>query len=306
MPLAPQSLDDFNLVMNEIEEVLRGKDIPIHNRSIHAASEYSRRYGLSLVYKAGANGTLGNFSDENAGHHISNWYKARFGDREKVFQGVAKSIVSIRGDLWEIAIPRILGQARFFINRDLNYNVTNGQFGTEGRAAEKNVLTLIHEMPQGLAFELTDDECITIFTIFQRLLKGFYAIEEICGRPYSQEILADLTAAVNHLRSNPPHFGQSKWSSSQASEKLIKSLLKVKQVNFTKTHNLENLSRLAETLGTKFEPAIISKVQAEAGARYGETIVNKTEALQAHYASLEIAILVSETFARPSLTMVCS
>jgi hypothetical protein len=158
------------------------------------------------------------------------------------------------------------------------------------------LLTLVNDFPSGLAAQLSDEECCDVLELFRHALDSMHAIEYIASNPYVHEALSDIQASVRHIFSVPPHYGQSKWSSAQAAEKLLKSFLKVKGVSFPFNHDIRGLADLARTEGMKpLEVGITDQLQTRAAVRYGDESVSLIEAFAAHHASLTVGKHVSET-----------
>jgi hypothetical protein len=122
------------------------------------------------------------------------------------------------------------------------------------------------------------------------------AIGYIDKNPYVSEALSDIHASIRHIFTVPPHYGQSKWSSAQAAEKLLKSFLKLKNISFPFTHDIEGLVTLAVLGGMKpIESEIVERLKTRAAVRYGEESVAMADAVNAYYASLTVGRYVSET-----------
>ena len=96
---------------------------------------------------------------------------------------------------------------------------------------------------------------------------------------------------MNHILAKPPHYGLSKWSSLQASEKAFKAFLGNKGIVFPKTHNLYKLAELSASY-VSVSPELIKKIQCQASVRYGKVEVSIYEAYSAHLASIELCGLV--------------
>jgi len=131
--------------------------------------------------------------------------------------------------------------------------------------------------------------------MFRHALDCMHAIEYIAGNPYVSEALSDIHASVRHIFAVPPHYGQSKWSSAQAAEKLLKSLLKVKGISFPFNHDIRGLANLARAGGMKpLESGIVDQLQTRAAVRYGDESVSLVEAVSAHHSSMLVGKHVSE------------
>ncbi|MCI5157229.1 MAG: hypothetical protein D3906_02120 [Candidatus Electrothrix sp. AUS1_2] len=278
--------------MNEIDEQLRKENVPIHSRCIRAGGEYSRRYSLKFyIALENDSGTLGNYSDEYVGGHIEGWYNRRYGDRQNIDMSLGSTALILRGDLWKLKLPYFLGRVRFAIERDLSKH--NKAVITTQKLPVFNILPMIDGLTQELAWHLTDNECKNILIIFSSMLHSFQLINGLKDYPYFLEIETDISTAVTVMFASRPHFGQSKWASSQAAEKFIKCLLKSRNVPFPKNHNLQTLADLASKEGVRLDTDVVSKASTAAGVRYGEIQVTADEAVQAHYASLVIGQQIS-------------
>lgn len=287
MSQAPGSQFEFDAIMGHIDTRLRQKNVQIHARASHAALEYSARYKLEFpMARTGDVGTTGNYADAKVDAHIRAWFDLKYGDRQKVFMGPGTTVLLIRGDPWEVRLPRIFGEVECVAERNFDKHKNEPSIGANGRRPVVNVLSLVRSLPPGLAAQLTDQECWNILNTFRDTLDCMHAIGYLAGKPYIAEVRADVTASVVHFFSLPPHYGQSKWASCQAAEKLLKCFLKVRGVAFPKNHDLEGLAVLARLQGAKVDSAAIAQVAASASVRYGEVSASLAEAVAAHYGSL--------------------
>lgn len=292
----PTTQEEFNRVMESIDAQLRAANVHIHARSLHAATEYSKLFKLTIpIASCPKNGRAGVYTGGDASAHIRRWFDDRYGDRQKIFIGPGSVVILLRGDPWEIRLPLIFGTVQCVIERDLSRYANEPELRSDGYPPITNVLSLINGLPPGLAAQLTDEECYNILELFVNTLSCVHAIERIKGNQYVPEALSDIHSSVRHIISVSPHYGQSKWSSAQAAEKLLKSFLKEKGIIFPKNHDIRRLADLARTGGMRsLEIGIIDQLQTSAGVRYGEESVSMTQAVAAHHASLIIGKNVSE------------
>lgn len=292
----PKTQEEFHRVMEQIDAQLRAVNVQIHARALHAAGEYSRLFQLEMpMFPCSDKGTPGIYVGADAAAHIRKWFDDRYGDRQKIFMGPGSTVIVLKGDPWEIRLPRIYGQIQCVVERDLSRYANEPALRTDGQPPITNLLTLINNFPPGLATQLTDSECYDVLDIFKHALNCMHTIESIAGNSFVPEALSDIHASVRHIFAVPPHYGQSKWSSAQAAEKLLKSFLKVKCISFPFNHDIRGLNNLAMTGGMKeLEQEIINRLQTPASVRYGDPTVSLTEAVSAHHASLLVGKHVSE------------
>lgn len=296
MARIPTTQEEFHRIMEQIDTQLRVNSVQIHARAFHAAGEYSKLFELEIpIFPCPDKGAPGVYTGANAAAHIRNWFNDRYGNRQKISMGPGSAVIVLRGDPWEIRLPRIFGRIKCVIERDLSRYVNEPNLRSNGQPPITNLLTLINDFPPGLAAQLSDEECCNILDLFKHALDCMHAIEGIAGNPYVHEALSDIQASVRHIFSVPPHYGQSKWSSAQAAEKLLKSFLKVKGISFPFNHDIRGLVDLTKLGGMKpLEHGIIDQLQTRAAVRYGEP-VSLVEAVAAHHASLIVGKSVSET-----------
>ena len=283
--------------MEQIDAQLRAANVQIHARAFHAVGEYSKLFALEIPMLPCPNqGTPGIYVGTDAAAHIWKWFDDRYGDRQKVFMGPGSTVLILRGDPWEIRLPRIYGQIQCVVERDLSRYANEPALRTDGQPPITNLLTLINDFPLGLAAQLTDNECVVVLDTFKDALDCMHAVEYIAGNVFVPEALSDIHASVRHIFAVPPHYGQSKWSSAQAAEKLLKSFLKVKGISFPFSHDIRCLNNLAITGGMNgLEQEIIDQLQTPASVRYGDQTVSLQEAVAAHHASMRVGKHVSET-----------
>lgn len=294
-PIPPAFEAEFHAAMQSIDEQMQGEGVPIHGRGLRAGLEYARRYGLTLKFaRTGQSGTPGNYSDQYAEAHVRDWIDARYGDRQNISWGPGKVVILLRGDPWALRLPLIYGSVRLVVERDLDRYSSEPAVNTGCPPPIVNILPLIEGLPNTLAAQLTDAECREVFRVFRVSMDNMRAIVRLKGQPFAPEIQSDITAALTHMLSVPPHFGQSKWASCQAAEKAIKCLLKVRNAEFPWSHKLHSLAALAETHGVQLDATAIAHASVPGGVRYGELVVGLDEAFKAHHASLLIGRQVSE------------
>lgn len=293
----PTTQEEFDRIMEGIDTQLRAANVLIHARSFRAVGEYSKLFQLAIpITQCPKTGRLGVYSGADATAHIHKWFDDRYGDRQKIFMGPGSTVIVLRGDPWEVRLPRIYGTVQFVVERDLNRYTNEPNLRSDGHPPITNLLTLINDFPPGLAAQLSDEECSYILELFKNALDCMHAIEYITQNPYIHEALSDIQASVRHIFSVPPHYGQSKWSSAQAAEKLLKSFLKVKGISFPFNHNICGLAELARIEGMKpLKNELTDQLQTRAAVRYGDEPVSLIVAVAAHHASMMVGKYVSET-----------
>jgi len=283
--------------MEQIDTQLRASNVPIHTRALHAVGEYSKLFNLEIpMIPRQEIVTPEIYTSANTAAHIRNWFDARYGDRQKISMGPGTTVIVLSGDPWEMRIPQIYGRVNCVVERDLSRYTNEPNLESNEQPVVTNLLTLISDFPSGLSAQLSDEECQAILDTFRHSLDCMYAIKYIEGNPYIHDALSDIHTSVRHIFSVPPHYGQSKWSSAQAAEKLLKSFLKTKGIPFPFSHDIRCLANLTETGGMKpIERGIIDQLQTRAAVRYGDEQISLAVAVAAHHASLMVGKHVSES-----------
>ncbi|MDG5748549.1 HEPN domain-containing protein [Qipengyuania sp. XHP0207] len=109
----------------------------------------------------------------------------------------------------------------------------------------------------------------------------------------------DVKVAVSNLMDRGGRYGESKWASLQAGEKVLKAAISLSGATYGHTHDLDKLCRALTDTGIQFDAARqIAAIQCTPGIRYGDEACSREEALAAHHASLELVNILSAAGAR--------
>jgi hypothetical protein len=285
--LDPFNLSDeaFESVMTAIDAEVRKQSKVVPGREVLALMEFMKRFQIELQ--------MGHPLEER----IVNWFKRVYGERLNTDFSRGYSAVMIRGDLYRLRFLTFFGTAAIvsrpdWIGRRLSRQERNGQILPVINLLERH----IEGMTPDHAHRLTIQECNELTNAYSRMERAFTALEtaETGANVHITEIVDDLKASASHLLSEPPNYGFSRWSSLQATEKIIKSYIVCKGSVPGRHHSLSKLCQAAYNLGLPLqESAKIAAIQCSAEVRYDSTRATKEEALAAHYASLEICATVA-------------
>lgn len=275
--------EQFNTLMERIDSKLASQGISIAARELHAFSEISRELDIELRLIDPDEPPPGHpWPTDQISVRLIRWYEKRYGDKLKMDFSVGRAAFRIRGDIWVSRIPLVYGRARFYCQPE---TIKGPSIRTDGQPALVNILDTFVDMSNGVRNALTESELRAIAGIFRLAYEGYYSVVSHTAIPLVRAALADHDTAVTQLATRNPHPGQSKWASLQATEKLLKAVIESRGRSFSKVHNLSMLVREAEIA---IPQQLVSKVQCDAGARYGEASTSIDESLVAHYAALEI------------------
>lgn len=196
---------------------------------------------------------------------ITIWFKQMYGERLKMDVSLGISLVDIRGDLYQVNFPLIYG------------------------ACKINPLNLIQDCTLKLLHSLNQEERTDIV---KHIMKH-YEIYTTLGI-LRNVCISELKTAIDKILDRNPEYGLSRWASLQASEKAIKKFIRSKGIEPDKTHNINELSLKAYSMGLPhIEETVVNQVQCDAAVRYNEELSTKEQAYQSYCAALNICGLVT-------------
>lgn len=271
---------EFLNLIESVDSEMGKENVPIHARPMQAATRIARRLKIQLMIAP---------PDETT-KLIYDWFDKKYGNRLKMDFSPGELVFLLRNDLFKFKFPKIWG--RFTLKADatlFNKKRKSFEHAKAPDHLEINPLHFIVDFTETFAKSLTPSELEEISRLFRWGVDSFEFIRAASNLTLVKGALGDLQASVAHLFTNPPQYGQSKWASLQATEKLLKSYIKKKGQEPEYVHNLQMLADEANHLGmVKFRPDTIEKIQCKTGVRYGAIPVSLLEAIEAHHAALNI------------------
>ena len=291
----PKSQKEFISLMEDIDSLLKEKNVPICNRPILAPLEISRKLKISFpLVPIQGSAIPGDYTGNSLSSHIQDWFEKRYGDRLSVQMGVGTGAIFIKSDPWKVIYPLIFGTVYFICDPNLAKYKNLPSFTANGPHTI-NIFNLILNFPQKLAESLARNEAQKIKQTFLAGLDALSYLDQIKKMPLAKEAKADFEAAVMHIFSEPPNFGLSKWASLQFSEKLLKAYLFAKNKKYPLNHKLAQLRELSIINGLfSFPENLVNNIQCPAGVRYGEVPVTLSESINAHYSSLGVCYFTAK------------
>ncbi|WNM61072.1 hypothetical protein [Candidatus Nitrospira neomarina] len=292
----PNNEEDFQQLMEEVDSFLRRNNVPIPYRQLRGALEISRRFHLRLPsIRDDKEPKEGSYVGADLKIRIKRWFDIRYGERLKKSLGPGRMVFSLRGDPWIFKFPKVYGQGfRFFCH---SIEESFKPEPTSGMIPKFNILDSIIDLPSSLRRTLNSSELKGIWGNFQIGFNALSKLQYFSGNNLVFTALADHEASVHNLSQSSPSYGNAKWSSLLFTEKLLKGFIKESGHLFTYDHDLMALADKAISSGLpKTEKSLIALIQCKAGVRYGDPAVSLENALDAHRASLEIALQVAEGF----------
>ena len=181
--------------------------------------------------------------------------------------------ILLRGDVWTIQVPLAFGTIQGFSQRER----TQTPF-RKNEPALCNVVDSIDGLPEGVRSSLSDEE---LRDLREKFLLGYLAFRDFLQIGDKKLLLAarsDQRTAVSQLIARRPDYGQSKWHSSQATEKTLKAFIAGKGRQFSKkNHKLEIPANDAEAAGLPLiDRALLSRIQCDAGVALMKSLHEKS------------------------------
>jgi hypothetical protein len=284
---------EFQAIMETIDADMRRSQVPIHLRELGAIQALGKRLGVDhgiLLSDLPAMPGEGSYQGHDLTKRVCDWINNRYGDRLKINFSPGTTVVPIRGDLYRVVLPLMMGKIILVCDpTKLNVKQPN------------NAFNYVEDLEPALALSLSTEECEAILnhigdTLMQLAhIKGrFPPTLKQGAKALIQEARNDLAGCADDMLRFPAAFGKSRYHSSQASEKFIKALLDQNGIKYGKVHRLNDLAQLAQSL-ISLSPASLAAANCVAGVRYGEVPSTLTEAFEAHRASLSICAEIGKT-----------
>lgn len=293
----PERGPKFEATMAQIDFKLTNEGVDIPTRPMLAVREVSMAYNLSMPL-GGDTARLPAEFRENAAlsEAINQWYKDNYGDRLKEDPCPGRMVILLDGDLYVLRVPRIFGTVNFVLTRQWLANPDIGR-----GPATCNITQLVDGMTAAKAGRLSDVALDTIGAAFEIAVPAAFTLEST-GHSLMFIARGDVEAAVNALMARGGRYGESKWASLQAAEKVLKAAIDLAGAKYGRTHELAGLCQILADTGLNLNAdAQVAAIQCKAGIRYGEETCTRDEALAAHRASLELVNMLREAGAKVEL-----
>jgi len=287
-------------MMEKVDFALREKGIPPYARPIQGwlCISASLSLGLSMFPKEQRNPREGCYTGDDLTIRIFRWFDERYGEKLNMPFGPGRVFMVIRHDPWIITFPQVYGKIKFFISPTEESSRPEVYLKTK-QIPRYNVLEAIDGLPDGLKKTLTNAELKEIFHRFDVAYQSMLAVSQVEETPMVKEAKSDIEAAIEHATHRPPHYGQSKWCSLQAAEKLLKAYLVTRDKQFPTHHKLAELTDLAESAGlSPIDRNLLELIQCSASIRYGEVPTSLGDAFQAHWAAVIVCGHVARNISR--------
>jgi len=285
-----KSYEEFNDFMEKIDQKLKAKGVPIEARQIQGAREVAKALKPNIYMTPKSSAKPSDFRNFSLSAHVALWFERHYGDRLKMNLSFGKTVVLIKHDFYKVELPFVWGRPQYIFDSTLkDYpNLQDPRF---------NVASLVEGLTPDLARKI---DKFGRLHILNKVKKGIYLgqlMEQYIEVLLIKEAKGDLIQSVDSLFQHKPPCGLSKWGSLQFTEKIIKSFLTNKKESFPNTHNLSKLINLLGKYNLKNLDSIdLNHIQCSSDVRYNSEIVERSEAVQAHWDSVDLGLIILQQF----------
>lgn len=289
----PANDTEFDSMMRYVDERLQEAGLFPPQRPLKAFLEVSHSLGLGLMMPAPKRAPrTGVFTGHDMTIRIFNWYDSHYGDKLGMHWGLARVVLMIRDEPWIASFPKVFGSVRFILDTSTPKRSDGIQLGRNSVPCH-NVLDSIEGLPRGLRSGLTPDEQNTLFSQYVEAYHNVTMLADCLEIGMCREVLSDIESTVDHLAGSLPHYGQSRWSSLQAAEKIIKTYIGEHGAKFPHSHELCDLVKLAIDCGLKtIDTDALRRIQCGASVRYEDAGSTLANAYSSHWEAVRVVGLV--------------
>lgn len=293
-----QTQEEFEKMMEEIDADLQRQCLPISFRRIRGLGAVAKRLGVDIAGSLPRSRMVpGVFEGESLSAHVHDWFDRRYGAREQMSGLLGCSVYQLHGDPWLVKFPRIFGVMRLVCDPDLSKEYPNSSVWRKGESPPMlNAFSCIENITEFNLRRLTHEETDDFLRFFYLGMKTYQALDDM-GGGLAQAICHDISMAARLCCNLHPEYGQSKWHSLQAAEKVLKLYISKKGRKYKRIHKLSKLVKDAAELGLPSPEEIdIDAIQCSAGIRYGEEGATVEAAAKAQMSAFGVVIHVVRQF----------
>jgi len=283
---------ELNRILEENDRELIDRDVATHARHIQALISFSSKENISLPISRTPRGVKNPHvtkAAERIAQFIGDWYEEKYGDLLHYDFVLGELLAKIAGTYVVVRVPTVWGpDPKPTWDPD-----DTSKIERTTRKKEINIVSLINGITPKLARSATTEDIDEIYSTFSAGLEVLrYLDTNKRSDPLLNEVLNDFKASAVYFQNQNNGFGQSRWSSLQAVEKMLKFVLTVRDIKYERGHKLRNLADAIDR--DSWLPAEkISIIQVPASIRYGEGGSTRAEAFNAHVAALDILLHIS-------------
>lgn len=276
------SIEILDKLIAEADAELSAQGLTIAQRPIAALIYVGKKLNIPVPITKPIEGVYTEASENwDVSNHVYEWFFHRYGDKTKMNYSPGRMAVLINEDIFVFRFPLVFGSAYFSASR---------QSKKSGNVISKhpqmfNAIDSIDDIPDGLRAILTDEQLNQLLELFMLGIEVMQQLSEFQENALINAALSDMNLSVDSLCGNRPEFGQSKWLSLQAIEKILKYVIQKNGHRYSQKHDLAILLTEAKSAGYSFKiEHYLDSIKCTPKIRYGEESCTKREAVSAHHA----------------------
>jgi hypothetical protein len=277
---------EFHERILKIDRHLIEENVPIPNRPLAAISRYAKEYKCIVFIATPPNHKKSpdKYDKFNLGDTINEWFKNKYGVKLVADLNMGCVGLLISGDVFKLKIPiffcSMVGEKN---GKSIKLDRIPGH-----QLLSFNIYKFVESITPNIIKDISQEEKLKAYSIFNHAVELYNLFErENLRSELINSAKADYEKSIDYLMGNNKSTGLSKWSSLQATEKVLKSALSCKKVNFHRTHNLFDLFEQLYSIGfPKSDDNLIGQVQCLPGIRYGDNKYSLAEAINSHHISI--------------------
>lgn len=280
----------FEALMAQVDQQLVANGVDIPSRPIFAMMEVSKKFKIQLRGGPRTEHSTPQEIEEIAyAEAIHQWYERNYKALLNESPGPLRTALLVDGDLYSLRIPWQIGRVEYLSTRQWLQNP-----GISGSPVTINVVQFLDGITPARAQRLSDKALKEVWWAFNTAFPAAYTLTTT---DHKLMFIArgDVESAVSNLMAMEKRYGEARWASLQAAEKIIKSAIDLRGAEFKQTHDLTELSKQLSSTGLEFDAeAQLAALQCWPGIRYGEETSTLEQALIAHQSSLELVNIIRE------------
>lgn len=280
--------EEFQKRMMLIDREQISENIPIPLRPLDATRRFAMKYQCRVYIGVPSNEKRpkNKYSEMNLGDRIKEWYEQKYENTLNGFLNMGQVGLLISGDVFKLKIPIIFCA---MIGEEDGKKTELDRI-PDHQLFSFNIFKLIENITPKLIEDMTDEEKTKAYAIFNHSVELYNLMrKEHLKSTLIDSAKSDFEKAIDYLMGENRSTGLSKWSSLQATEKVLKSVISFKDMSFPKSHNLSQLLSQLYSVGlVKIDENLINQVQCSPSIRYGDNKYTLADAILSHHYSIYI------------------
>jgi hypothetical protein len=278
------TIDELNLLLEDIDSEMKNDSVPISSRSLEAMSRFSKKEKMRITIAPANPEYDGEITTQNASFYINEYFDAKYGDLLKIDPSPASYIILIKNDIFILKLPRIYGLVSFTIDKNLD-DIQKYQ-----SKPICNILSCIKGLTTKLAMSLNDSELKEIVDQFKVNISSFQKFEQnIKNYKFFSEALEDYKESIKIISSEKTNFGKAKWETLQFIEKIMKGLIFSKTGKTNRIHDLLQLNQeLQLHFNKKLDDNTLKKINCSASVRYDSGLIDRDDSAKSSIIALTL------------------